>query len=478
MSSTRHTFRQRHTTEPVRRSHGAFSVDPNMVVGSSSSPTGPTEVANTVQSSAEQMPAQQIGEGAIGEHNIQELAITETKIADDSISTPKLQANSVETNNIAAGAVTTEKITLQDEFGATMLTPSGFIGSWEDYMLTSLYNGSFGDNDTASPAGWGRTSDIPYWSTDVNASVGSPYFSSVQGSTLYHFEQTGDILTLKSDKIRVRKGIRLASFFRGHVEGDGSATDEVTIRMEVYEYDESGSLQTTYQVGSVAMFDLDATGTFITGSFTPSNPYVAVALRVECLSAGGVVEVVFDLEEIGVFPVDVPHGDVIPDLFPATGTRFYRDDLNMWFVYDGSRWVSETIFYWQIPLSGSSASAAVSATTGSFQRFMRPPTPGGNQFWMEEAECMFFVNSGGSALSASHKWVGTMYKADASNTRTLVATFTIDSGASSTWRVSRPTIDDLFDPDTYFEFSVDWTKTGTPGSLVPHITLAYRVVST
>ena len=95
MSSTRHAFRRRHTSEPVRRSHGAFSVDPNMVVGSSSSPTSPTEIANTVQSSAEQMPAQQVGEGAIGEYNIQELSITETKIADDSISTPKLQAEAV-----------------------------------------------------------------------------------------------------------------------------------------------------------------------------------------------------------------------------------------------------------------------------------------------------------------------------------------------------------------------------------------------
>ena len=473
MSSTRHTFRQRHTTEPVRRSHGAFSVDPNMVVGSSSSPTGPTEVANTVQSSAEQMPAQQIGEGAIGEHNIQELAITETKIADDSISTPKLQANSVETNNIAAGAVTTEKITLADEFGATQLTPSGFVGSWEDYHLTSLKNGSFGDNADADPAGWGRTVDIPYWTTDVNASVGAPYFSAVEGSAIYHFDAVGDILTLRSDMIRVRNGIRLATFFRGHVEGNGAGTDQVTIRMEVRERDAAGSVVDAYQVGSVTMLDLDPAGTFITGSFVPQSPYVDIALRVECLAASGVAQVQFDLEEMGVFPFEVPHGTTVPDLFPAAGARFFHDTLQMWFRHDGTRWLSEQVFRLMIE-NHTPVTMSWSATTNSVLRAPMP-YPYGSDIYLEYMRVTEFVNSGGTALSASHKWVGTIEKRDVSNVGTTIDQFIIDSGASSQWRTETLPVGALLDTDNYFEVAVNVAKTGTPGSLFAYVELVYRV---
>jgi hypothetical protein len=91
----------------------------------------------------------------------------------------------------------------------------------------------------------------------------------------------------------------------------------------------------------------------------------------------------------------------------------------------------------------------------------------------------FFV-SGGTALGASHKWVGQLSKVPTGNTDTSVGSaVNIDSGASSVWRESSQVIDALLNNGTiHYEFGGTWTKTGTPGNLFVYTNLTYRIVAT
>ena len=83
---------------------------------------------------------------------------------------------------------------------------------------------------------------------------------------------------------------------------------------------------------------------------------------------------------------------------------------------------------------------------------------------------------GGSALSASHKWVGDMHKRDSAASNTTLSTTTIDSGSSGAFRTNSQTINALLSA-TYFWLSTTWTKTGTPGNLLSQSYLTYRIVA-
>lgn len=162
---------------------------------------------------------------------------------------------------------------------------------------------------------------------------------------------------------------------------------------------------------------------------------------------------------------------------PSSDDRFYRTDLAMEFFWTGSRWLSTDQYDLDIPVSPSfGASWPFAATATAGMRAAIPALKGGSDIWLVDAVTRFFVNSGGTALGASHKWVATISKADSANSLTTIATVTIDSGASATWRSDGESINALLGAN--FEFQVTWTKTGTPGTLVPHIVITYRVVAT
>lgn len=443
MSSTRHGVRSRHT-DINRRSHGAFDVPLSFVgSGGPTSPSNPQEVRNVIQGTTEQMPAQQLGEA------------------------------SVSTSAIQNEAVTTEKLLLQDEFGATMLTPAGFVGSWEDYFLTGLYNGSFGDNNITEPATLGRTADCPYWTLDVEAGSGVVFSTSI-GSLRADFDDLVTTATVLSDRVRVRQGIELAVFLRG-VEAVGNTAD-VFVLAEMLAYDSSGNLIGSTNVGSADFLGDDPEQTVFLGSLVQEGVYVAIKLTIEAISLAAAGNAAVDIFEVGMFVFDSAHGDSFHHDAPGSGRRFYRDDLGMWFIHNGTAWVSEQLF--ELPLQRPDFTA-VSATTNDYARVAVPFLQGGSDLWLENYEVKFWVASGSSALSASHKWVGALTKFVTGATGTDIVTVTIDSGSSGVYRAARATIDALLGNGTdYFIFTTDWTKTGTPGAIQPYEVLTYRVVAT
>lgn len=142
---------------------------------------------------------------------------------------------------------------------------------------------------------------------------------------------------------------------------------------------------------------------------------------------------------------------------PTSGDRFWRTDLLLGIVYDGTRWVTETLY--EIPVGVTDAVTPFSAT-GTNNR-VALPLLSTYETRVYDYFARFFVN-GGTALSASHKWVCDLKTAVGG---TVLGTVTIDSGASSAWRTSAAVAVNTNVAVTQFELEVLSTKTGTPGTL-------------
>lgn len=155
----------------------------------------------------------------------------------------------------------------------------------------------------------------------------------------------------------------------------------------------------------------------------------------------------------------------------ATGDRYWRTDLGMEFYYDGTRWLSTQLN--QIQLVNTDALLALTAT-GALRAVKPVWGVTGNDIWVEDFQAWFFVGSGASALSASHKWVGVLTRTGG----TGIGTINIDSGASNAHRQSSIVAVDALLGGTTFELQVIWTKTGTPGGLFVQCAVSYRYVAT
>jgi len=144
---------------------------------------------------------------------------------------------------------------------------------------------------------------------------------------------------------------------------------------------------------------------------------------------------------------------------PTSGQFFYRTDRRLEYFYDGTRWLTKQLF-----LSSSTPEDAGLpwAVTSKNIRHLITVAGGGSVAWLEAAHTEFYV-VGGTALSASHSWVGSVAFA-----------LSIDSGASDVWRQSEVGLNVLWTPTTTYQ--QDWTKTGTPGNLYIYQTILYRIV--
>ena len=160
---------------------------------------------------------------------------------------------------------------------------------------------------------------------------------------------------------------------------------------------------------------------------------------------------------------------------PATSDRFYRTDLGMEFLYNGTRWLSVQLFRGDFGPAINHYNLA--ATQADAQQLPVPFDHGGSDIWMEDIVYVVWV-SGGSALSGSIKWVGTTAKRDAAGGNTTIATATIDSGSINAFQERTVVVDALLG-STYYNFMTTWTKTGAVGNLLysPHY-MTYRIVAT
>lgn len=171
---------------------------------------------------------------------------------------------------------------------------------------------------------------------------------------------------------------------------------------------------------------------------------------------------------------------------PSTNDLYFRTNLGMLFQYDGTRWLSSQLFTIQmIPGAGLTATTAVgdmrsviSATANAIVRAPAPPLQGGSDLWLVSHKVVFNVLGGGTALSGSHKWTGTLAGVDSAGSGTgTVATTTIDSGSSAAWREATTAIGAVRAAGSLW-YSTAWTKTGTPGNLETGEIVSFRIIAT
>jgi hypothetical protein len=162
----------------------------------------------------------------------------------------------------------------------------------------------------------------------------------------------------------------------------------------------------------------------------------------------------------------LPSGTSFPG-GPSTNDLYFRTDRGLVYFYDGTRWLSWSLFSVAVP-----STRAVLPLSSSNSLDVGVPYAGTYALWLEDLQVTFFVN-GGTALGASHKWVCVLTNTP---TATVLQTATIDSGASNAWRSSGFLTIDSVQATTEFGFGVTATKTGTPGTLYVLPTIMYRLV--
>jgi hypothetical protein len=141
------------------------------------------------------------------------------------------------------------KLTLQDEFGETVMVASGFSGSWGDYLGMGLYNPLLAG--TGSPLSNGRGTQLPYWTI---SRTGSPVLARVTdsawpgGSKLKAtFTATSDEVVITSDAVAVvPNGWYLTNVAFAWDRSAGSVGFESYIDW----YNDAGSLISSSAVGS------------------------------------------------------------------------------------------------------------------------------------------------------------------------------------------------------------------------------------
>ena len=218
--------------------------------------------------------------------------------------------------NIYEGGITLDKLRLQDEFATTILSPGGFLGSWEGFTNTGLYNGSFSDNrfnDTGVPMG--RTEYIPYWT--ISQDVGTPVVQSAQGGVAILFTVASDKVTMVSDKVRVRQGVPIQVFINDYNSFSGSITRVVKI-------EEYGEGQTTPNVTKTVHTVTGGLGTFSSergkvrfgsaviprGGANTSTPTTHIKIRIEITCA--TTTATYFVTEVGYVPVTRMMGSTTP----------------------------------------------------------------------------------------------------------------------------------------------------------------------
>jgi hypothetical protein len=213
-------------------------------------------------------------------------------------------------------------------------------------------------------------------------------------------------------------------------------------------------------------------GPYATGYALEADDAYIDTLDTGSLASGTFSTAVLSLWGPGPALHDITYGTSMP-VSPDTGDMIFRSDLYMWFVYDGSRWISTTLYHMPLSLSFGD-SGGVSASQAQYHSGVVPYHPG-SAILIEDIHLQYYV-SAGTALSGSHKWVVTFYTKSGNYTVSdTLGSYSIDSGSSSTWRSQVITVDAT--PGTDNIITMDVVKTGTPGALRSVALVTYRVVA-
>lgn len=162
----------------------------------------------------------------------------------------------------------------------------------------------------------------------------------------------------------------------------------------------------------------------------------------------------------------VPSGTSFPGS-PTTDDLFRRNDRDLLYFYDGTRWLSDHLYHQSM---GGSPIVAVTATGGGFYR--SAIWNGAWDLWLEDIYFTMYA----SALTGTAYWTVNVDKVTTPDVATSLGTQNNQSGANAEYTKKTIAVDALLGAsDAIFQWSV--TKTSTPGALsVSAPAITYRLV--
>lgn len=152
----------------------------------------------------------------------------------------------------------------------------------------------------------------------------------------------------------------------------------------------------------------------------------------------------------------------------ATGDRYWRTDLGMEFYWDGSRWLSVTLYFVSVPHTDNLLPMTVSGPVVGRLALQND----GQDVYIEKIYAWTYV---ANTNSGSNYW-GLVFERNPS--ATSITTFTTAADAPNTHTRHTQTINALTGTsDVEIDMAV-LSKTGAPGSLYINAAIAYRIVGT
>lgn len=187
-------------------------------------------------------------------------------------------------------------------------------------------------------------------------------------------------------------------------------------------------------------------GTNVTVDNTdPANPVVSAS------GAGG------GYDEGTSFPVT-----------PASGDKFYRTDLNLLCFYDGTRWLTVTLY--ETSVAGGDA---IPISTSNFQS-ARFPVRSDFGIYLERWVAATYV---ATTNNGSNYWTNALQWNTQGNVSTTLASFNTSADTVANNMRHEATVNTVID-STAVTLGVRVTKTGSPGAIYGLNTLVYRLIVT
>jgi hypothetical protein len=153
---------------------------------------------------------------------------------------------------------------------------------------------------------------------------------------------------------------------------------------------------------------------------------------------------------------------------PTTGDKFFHNTYDMLFFYDGTRWLTTTLYREQMGFN-----TAAHTVAGNIARMA--PWHTTFDLWLETFYATTFVST---TNSGSAYWNLTLQKANAADAKTTIVTFNTSTHTVNNWTTTETAIGALLVPATYKEVDVQTLKTSTPGGLFCSLHVTYRLVGT
>ena len=154
---------------------------------------------------------------------------------------------------------------------------------------------------------------------------------------------------------------------------------------------------------------------------------------------------------------------------PSAGDLFWRTDENILYTYDGTRWVSATLY--ETPFVGNNIDPSISTS----DVYGRLALHNGHSIYVEAVLCSIYV---GATNSGSNVYTYVINKIDTSNSDTSIGSIATTALGTTNWSQQVITVNATLDPASYPSLKVTATKGGSASNQFFYALVRYRIIGT